>query len=180
MAWIHYIRPSEKVLTCSRCSTNFFWVDGSYMIRDRSWTKSTAGVGKSRQAPSWDCGQLGVRKNHKRTSNRNLMRQLSRLGWATCSWLPPGNWLLWTTNPCLGPRMPQRAHTHCTQQSRCFLPSRHRTEVSKREPEANLVPWKNSRIWSLAVLDAVIYWSVSPCTFLKFQLRVSPLVKRSK
>ena len=91
------------------------------MIRDRSWTKSTAGVGKSRQAPSWDCGQLGLRKNHKRTSNRNLMRQLSHLGCATCSWLPPGNWLMQTANPCLGPWMPQRAHTHCTQQSRCFL-----------------------------------------------------------
>lgn len=92
MPWIHYIRPSEKVLTCSRCSINFFWVDGFYMIRDRSWAKSTAGVGKSRQAPSCDRGQLGLRKNHKRTSNRDPMRQLSHLGWTDCSLLPAGNW----------------------------------------------------------------------------------------
>ena len=51
------------------------------------------------------------------------MRQLSHLGWATCSWLPPGNWLMWTTNPCLGPWMPQRAHIHCAQQSRCSAQS---------------------------------------------------------
>ena len=156
MAWIHYIRPSEKVWTCSRCSINFFWVDGFYMIRDKSWAKSTAGVGKSRQAPSYDRGQLGLRKNHKRTSNRDPMRQLSHLGWTDCSLLPPGNW---------GQQTPSLAHECHSMHiytmpsiAGAFLPSSHCTEVSKRELEANLVPRKNSRIWSLAALDAVIYW----------------------
>lgn len=156
MPWIHYIRPSEKVLTCSRCSINFFWVDGFYMIRDRSWAKSTAGVGKSRQAPSCDRGQLGLRKNHKRTSNRDPMRQLSHLGWTDCSLLPAGNWGQQTPSLAHGCHS---MHIHTMPSiAGVFLPSSQRTEVSKRELEANLVPWKNSRIWSLAALDAVIYW----------------------
>lgn len=39
---------------------------------------------------------------------------MSHLGWANCPQLPPGNWLMRTTNLFLGPQVPLCAHVHST------------------------------------------------------------------
>lgn len=139
------------------------------MIRDRSWAESTACVGKSRQAPHCDPGQLGLRKNHKRVSNRNSMRQLHHLGWANCwanclRW-PPGHWLLRITNHFFGPQKPLRTHIHSTPSTAVIFylpvtaPGRcHRERQRQAWSPGHLVPWKNSRIRSLPAVDPAIYW----------------------
>lgn len=130
----------------SRCSINFLWVDGFYMSRDRSWTKSTAewaSLGKHQV----DCGQLGLRTNHRehQTGIRWVIKS-PRMGYLP---LVTTRQLADVDNkPLPWPMDATGAHIHCAQQSRCFFT----IQSPHRELEANLVPWK------IAEFEAWQFW----------------------